>query len=58
MFLNGMLKSIENCSLGSRGAISLHSKCKSFAWIPILLQKEVGVFKNENASFEFFREYI
>jgi len=37
MLLNGMLKCIENSSLGARSFIFLHSKVKSIFSIPILL---------------------
>ena len=52
IFFNGMLKGIENISLGSRAFIFLHSKIKCFPGIPNLVEKKVGVFKNKDTSFD------
>ena len=57
MLLNGMLKCIENSSLGSRSFIFLHSKIKGTTGIPIVLQEKVGVLKNKNTSYEILRQH-
>jgi len=58
MLLNDILKCIENSSLGARSFIFLYSKVEGTTGILILLEEKIGVFKNEDTSFQIFREDI